>query len=164
MDEDEAYTGFWERAKEHLRFNAAPGYFGVTPLESVRPPTWSFGCTPEQADALLELVLAGTKTATSTALWDFEAEDEPVPEKGTLGIVLDGAGLPRALLLTTGIRIVPFAEVDEEHAYAEGEGDRSLGHWREVHERFFREFAAHDRGFGRDMPVVCERFEVLYQE
>ena len=50
--------------------------------------------------------------------------------------------------------MVPFDEVDEEHAYLEGEGDRSLEYWREVHERFFTEHATHDRGFATDMPVV----------
>ena len=61
--------------------------------------------------------------------------------------------------------MVPFAEVDEAHAYAEGEGDRSLEHWRSVHRRFFTEHATHDRfadgGFDEQMPVVLERFEVL---
>ena len=58
---------------------------------------------------------------------------------------------------------MPFDEVDEEHAYLEGEGDRSLEYWREVHERFFTENATHDRGFAPDMPVVLERFRVVYQ-
>jgi uncharacterized protein YhfF len=57
--------------------------------------------------------------------------------------------------------VVPFDEVDEEHARLEGEGDRSLAHWRTDHERFFSEASA--RGFEPDMPVVLERFEVIYQ-
>ena len=61
------------------------------------------------------------------------------------------------------VEVVPFDEVDEEHAYLEGEGDRSLEYWREVHERFFTEHATHDRGFATDMPIVCERFRVAYQ-
>jgi uncharacterized protein YhfF len=52
--------------------------------------------------------------------------------------------------------------VDEGHAFLEGEGDRSLGQWREVHERFFTDHADHERGFAPDMPVVLERFRVLY--
>ena len=34
---------------------------------------------------------------------------------------------------------VPFDEVSKEHAYKEGEGDRSLAYWRDVHEDFFAE-------------------------
>jgi uncharacterized protein YhfF len=161
--EDAAIGAFWEVAKHRAKLVGIPGYFGPTPVESVPPPSWAFGATPEHADGLLELVLAGTKTATSSALWDFDAENEPVPERGTLSIILDGEGRPRALIATTDVRTVPFDEVDAEHAWLEGEGDRSLEHWRDVHERFFTQHASHDHGFTRDMPVVLERFEVLYQ-
>ena len=159
----EAIEAFWALARVHARLNAAPGYFGPRPLESVTPPAWSFGGTAEQADELLALVLDGTKTATASALWDYEAEGEPLPEPGGLGIVLDGAGRPRALLETIGVRVERFDEVDEEHAFLEGEGDRSLAFWREVHERFFTEHAGHDHGFRLDMPIVLERFGVVHQ-
>ena len=127
-----------------------------------RPEAWAFGATCAQADELLELVLAGTKTATASALWDYEAEDEPLPEPGQLNIVVDGRGVPRALIRTTTVAIAAFDLVDAEHAWLEGEGDRTLKHWRHGHERFFSDFAAHNRGFARDMPVVLERFEVLH--
>ena len=64
--------------------------------------------------------------------------------------------------MTTQVDIVPFDEVSAEHAHLEGEGDRSLVTWREVHERFFTEHAVHRHGFSRDMPVVLQRFAVLY--
>ena len=162
MDDAEVRS-FWDLARFHAKLNSAPSYFGPTTLEVLPPSAWSFGATPEQADELLELVLDGTKTATASALWDYEADDEPLPEAGTLSIILDGRDHPRALIQSTAIEVVPFDEVDEEHAYLEGEGDRSLEYWREVHERFFTENASHDRGFAPDMPVVLERFSVVYQ-
>jgi uncharacterized protein YhfF len=157
----EAVEAYWNLARVRARLNAAPGYFGPGPLESVPPPAWSFGATPEQADELTDLVLDGTKTATASALWDYEAEGEPLPAPGTLGIVVDGRGAPRALVETTAVTVLPFDEVDEEHAYLEGEGDRSLARWREVHERFFTEHASHGHGFRPDMPIVLERFRVV---
>jgi uncharacterized protein YhfF len=165
QDQDEQAArveAFWRLAREHARLTTVPAYFGVTALEAVTPPAWSFGATPEQADALLALVLTGTKTATSSALWDYEAADEALPVPGTMGIILDGAGRPRALVATTAVTVVPFEEVDEEHAWLEGEGDRSLAHWRAVHERFFTEHAEHEQGFDPTMPVVLERFELLH--
>lgn len=159
---DEAVSAFWADARRRARLSQIPGYFGPNALESLQPPAWSFGATPEQADELLALVLDGTKTATASALWDYEAEGEEPPSAGVLGIVLDGSGRPRALIVTTAVEVVPFDQVSEEHAYLEGEGDRSLAHWREVHERFFTEHARHGRGFSPDMPVVLERFEVAY--
>lgn len=163
-DRDAALRDFWELARPHALRGAVPAYFGPTPLGSVPPPAWSFGAGAEQADELLALVLEGTKTATASALWDFEAEDEPLPEPGTLSIILDGSDQPRALIETTDVTIVPFDEVDAEHARLEGEGDRSLEHWRDVHQRFFTEVASHGHGFAPDMPVVCERFRVLFSD
>ena len=153
---------FWSIGRERANLNVAPGYFGPTALESVPPPSWSFGSSPEQADELLALVLSGAKTATASALWEYGEEE--IPTEGSLGIVLDGAGHPRALLVTTGVRVVPFDEVDAEHARLEGEGDGSLEQWRADHEAFFTELADSEaNAFAVDMPIVLEQFKVLYQ-
>ncbi len=151
---------FWRVAREHAQLPGVPVYTGENPARTLRPPAWGFGATPEQADELLGLVLDGTKTATAGSYADYAAEDEDLPTPGLLGIILDGAGHPRALVVTTQVRVVPFDQVDADHARDEGEGDRSLEHWRAVHERFFAEHA--EGGFRPDMPVVLERFRVLY--
>jgi uncharacterized protein YhfF len=62
------------------------------------------------------------------------------------------------------VTVVPFDQVDAGHARLEGEGDLSLAYWREVHERYFTDHATNDRGFAPEMPVVLERFRVVYQE
>jgi uncharacterized protein YhfF len=157
-----AVESFWELARFRTKLNAAPSYFGPTPLEAVPPPAWAFGASPEQADELLALVLDGTKTATAGALWDYENDEVPLPEIGSLSIIVDGRGHPRALIETTAVEVRPFAEVDAEHARLEGEGDLSLEHWRDVHRRFFAEVATHDRPVDDAMPVVLERFRVVF--
>ena len=53
--------------------------------------------------------------------------------------------------------------MDTEHARLEGERDLSLAHWREVHERCFTDIATDDHGFTPGMPIVLERFRVVYQ-
>lgn len=153
---------FWASARHQTRINPVPGYLGTYSGEALAPPAWAFGATPQQANELIALVLEGTKTATAGALWDYEHEDEQIPRVGELSILLDGAEHPRALIEVTHVDIVPFEDVDAEHANLEGEGDRSLDHWRTVHERFFTDIATHDRGFASSMPVVLERFKVLY--
>lgn len=155
---------FWELARFHAKLNAAPTYFGPTALEVVPPPAWAFGADAEQADALLQLVLAGTKTATASALRDYERDEAPLPQVGSLSIIVDGRGHPRALIETTAVEVRPFSQVDAEHARLEGEGDLSLEQWREVHGRYFAEVATHDQPIDDDMPVVLERFRVVYQE
>ena len=78
---------FWQLARFHANLNSAPTYFGPTTLEVVPPPAWAFGGSAEEADELLQLVLEGTKTATASALWDYEAEGEALPEVGSLSIL-----------------------------------------------------------------------------
>jgi uncharacterized protein YhfF len=150
---EDVLTAFWARTRA-----AHPG------LPVGMPEAWAFGATPEHADGLLELVLDGTKTATSSALWDHETTGEPVPRPGELSIILDGAGRPRAVLETTAVEILPFDGVSAEHARAEGEGDRSLATWRAIHERYWRRHAQNPRGFEPTMPVVCERFRLVHAE
>lgn len=158
---------FWELARFHAKLNAAPTYFGPTALEVVPPPAWAFGADAEQADVLLALVLDGTKTATASALRDYEAdetEEAPLPEVGSLSIIVDGRDHPRALIETTAVEVRPFGEVDAEHARLEGEGDLSLEGWRDVHRRFFAGTGADDHPVDDATPVVLERFRVVYQE
>lgn len=153
---------FWTAARHQTRTNPVPGYLGTYSGEALAPPAWAFGATPEHAEELLALVLDGTKTATAGALWDYEHENEQLPRVGDLAIILDGAEHPRALIENIQVDVVAFEDVSAEHAFLEGEGDRSLEHWRTVHEQFFTEFAVHDRGFSPSMPIVLERFRVLY--
>lgn len=143
---------FWKEARRSL---------GDAPLEP--PPAWSFGDSPELADELLALVLEGRKTATCDAVWRFEADGEPIPKPGDLSIILDGAGEPRCIIETTEIRVAPLNEVDEQFAYDEGEGDRTLAFWYAAHESYFsRTLLAIGREFSPSMRVVLERFRRRY--
>lgn len=87
--------------------------------------------------------------------WDYDLTGDPVPKVGELSIILDGAGNPRAPIETATVDIVPLDKVIEEHAFSEGEGDRTLATWREIHERYWREHSDSPRGFEWVMPVVC---------
>ncbi len=122
---------------------------------------WAYGDAP---DALAKLTLDGVKRATSSAAALYPLENEPLPQAGDYSILLDAAGNALCVLRNTRVRVLPFHEVDEHHAFLEGEGDRSLAWWRSVHERFFRqELAQHNLLFTDDIAVVCEEFEVVYQ-
>uniref|UniRef100_A0A942YDJ2 ASCH domain-containing protein n=1 Tax=Neobacillus citreus TaxID=2833578 RepID=A0A942YDJ2_9BACI len=131
-------------------------------LPEAVPLAWAFGATAEHADELLDLVLRGTKDGTASSMWDYEASGEALPEVGELSVILDGRGEPRAVIETTALRVVPFDEVDAEHARSEGEGDRTLEYWRAAHERYWREHSENPRGFAPDMPVLCERFRLVW--
>jgi uncharacterized protein YhfF len=125
---------------------------------------WAFGDSKEMADELAELVLHGSKTATASNYSLYE-ENESVPNVGLHNIILDGCGKAVAIVETTSVEIMPFDEVTEEHAYLEGEGDRTLKYWRDVHEDFFKkEFKEVNQEFHNKIPVVCERFKLLYKK
>lgn len=134
----------------------------IADLPEALPEAWPFGATAAHADELLDLVLAGTKTATASSVRDYEADGDPIPQVGELSIILDGAGTPRAVLRVTDIAIVPFNEVTAEHAYLEGESDRTLESWRDIHERYWTNYSSHALGYDEAMPIVCERFELVY--
>lgn len=154
---------FWEVARVRAGVVRFASVLGPGVPGTLVPPSWSFGDDPALADALLALVLDGTKTATSTALAEFEAGDEPLPARGDLSIVTDGAGRPGALIRTTRVETVPFDQVDAAFAAAEGEDDRSLDSWRVEHERYWRRVLEPlGAQFSPTMPVVTERFELLY--
>jgi uncharacterized protein YhfF len=124
---------------------------------------WQFGYGVEQGNRLLDCVLNGPKRATTGALWAYEAEGEPVPVPGDFSVLLDGHGAARCIIRTASVDIVPFNEVDAEFAYDEGEGDRSLEYWSSVHWTYFvRELEGLGLTAAPDIPVVCERFEVVY--
>lgn len=123
-----------------------------------------WGDGPEMADELGDLIARDIKTATCSALWEWEAEGKPVPQKGMLTIVLDGKGDPLCIVETTEVTLRKFNEVDSAFAQAEGEGDFSLEYWRQAHKRFFsRTLPKIGRDFSEDMPLVCERFELIYK-
>lgn len=139
---------FWHRARAQ-----DPG------LPEKPDDVWAFGATPAHAEELLALVLEGVKTATASSGWDY-ADPATAPQVGDVSVILDGEGMPGAVIETTDVKTVPFNDVTAAHAYAEGEGTRSLGEWREIHERFWQQHSA--RGFAPDMPVLCERFALRY--
>ena len=137
---------------------AEPGYADAPLYEA-----FCFGDSEALADELAGLVLAGTKRATASLLWAYEAEKEALPQPGKLSIMTNWAGNPLCILRTGTVEIVPFEEVSVEFARTEGEGDKSLAYWREAHWAFFsRECANIGRQPEPRMLVVCETFSVVY--
>jgi len=124
----------------------------------------AWGDSPEMAAELGDLIARGIKTATCSALWDWEAEGKPIPIEGLITVVLDGHGNPLCIVETTKVTIRKYNEVDDEFAQAEGEGDFSLDYWRQAHRNFFsRTLPKIGREFSEDMPLVCERFQLIYK-
>lgn len=118
-------------------------------------------------DKLLAAICSGKKTATSSLLVEYRADDEPLPVVGEQEVLISSAGLPVAITETTDVRVVRLDEVDLDHALDEGEGFRDVAEWRKAHERFWTsdEVRAEldDPDFVLDdaTPVVLQRFAVV---
>lgn len=125
------------------------------PAAYAAAPQWAFGDNPELADELLALVLNGRKRATCSSLVSCQADI--MPTVGDVSVILDGRGRPTCVIRTTEVRIVAFDQVDEDFMRAEGEGDLSAQYWREGHQTYFEREGV----FAPDMPLVCERFELV---
>ncbi len=127
------------------------------------PSVERFGDHPELTDALLALVLDGTKRATAGLVAEFAAEGQPLPRVGSHWIACDSTGAPRVILRSTELRVGPFASVDAAFAYDEGEDDRSIESWRDNHSRYWRRVAS-SLGFEwtEQHEIVFERFDVAW--
>lgn len=128
-----------------------------------RYSAWHFCDNQRCADELLQLVLNGEKVATSSALWIYKLSGEKPPSQGDISIITNWNGDAKCIIITTDISIIPFAEVDEEFAKQEGEGDKSLEYWRNVHWDYFaKELSRYDYVPHARMPIVCEKFNVVF--
>lgn len=121
---------------------------------------WSFDESIEEE--LLYLISHGIKTATSSLYKFYEMENEDLPKVGNLSIITNSKGEYQVLIKTIRVEVVQFKEVSSEHAYKEGEGNRTLEYWKKVHIDFFNnELKEIDELLKDDDLVVLEEFKVL---
>lgn len=130
-----------------------------THLKKYKFEAWSFGNTKEMADDLGSLVLMGKKTATCSLLRAYEGYEDEIPRAGVYSVLCNGDERPIAIIQVTHTWICKYSEVTDQHAYEEGEGDRSLNYWKKVHQEFFSSYP----GFHEEDELLCERFKVIKQ-
>jgi uncharacterized protein YhfF len=150
---DKRITDFWTRACAAVPSMPPGAAYQV----------WHFGDGAALAQELAELVLRGPKRATAGLLWEAESDPNAMPMLGGYSVVTDGGGAPLMVLRTAQVEIRPFAAVDADFAAAEGEGDGSLEYWRAAHWDYFsRRCEVLGRPASEDMPVILERFDLVY--
>lgn len=114
--------------------------------------TFRFGDSPELADRLAALVVAGVKTGTCSAA--LHGPDSGVGERQ---VCLNGAGKPVCEIETVSIECLPFEAVTSDMAALEGEGDLSYRYWREAHIAYYKR----EGTWQPDMDVIFEVFRVI---
>ena len=153
MNESNSARKFWQEfCAENPTVNSDETY-----------QVWYFGNSSEMARELAALVLHGRKTATASLAEVNKLKPEAAPVDEGYSVFTDYEGNPQGVIQTTEIRHLPFAEVDAQFASDEGEGDRTLRYWREVHRIYFTKEAAElNIEFNEKSLVACERFKLLY--
>jgi uncharacterized protein YhfF len=101
-------------------------------VEAVR-----FAFSGPERDRLVEAVLKGEKTASSSLLAEWLLDDQELPTVGDRREVLDSDDNPVAVIETTAVDVIRLGDVDLALAHEEGEGFDSVAAWRQVHERFW---------------------------
>ena len=135
-------------------------YKQITPSIGDEIDAWAFG---EEPDLLADLVLSGEKTATASAYDLYALEGESLPQEGTFDVILDSQNQTVCIVEITRVSVQPFNQVSAQHAFKEGEGDKSLTYWRQVHEDFFTDCLG-EAGltFTPESKVVLEEFRKVY--
>ncbi|MFC6163575.1 ASCH domain-containing protein [Lactiplantibacillus dongliensis] len=119
---------------------------------------------PEQVQAATDAILAGQKTATTTPLDSYTAEQVAIPQVGDYNILFNGDLKPVAVLKTVVSELIPFYRISAEHAYHEGDGDGSIGDWRKLKTaEFTPALEEHGHHLNPDTPMVSEVFKVVFR-
>jgi uncharacterized protein YhfF len=123
---------------------------GLRPLE--------FGDPGELRSKLVDLVINGNKRATAGALdWDY-GPAEPIETVGEKFAVVDNENQQVATIKVTRVEICRFADVPDEFALAEAEGDLTGDDFRESHFNFWT-----DCGYkiDDDSKIVLAYFDLI---
>jgi trigger factor len=108
------------------------------------------GMLPEFEAAAIGMKAGETKSFDLTFPEDYRSKDV-AGKKVNFSITLNR------------VEAAKLPEVDAEFAREEGEGDLSLRYWREAHRNFFsRLLPKIGKEFSEEMPLVCERFRLIY--
>jgi uncharacterized protein YhfF len=100
--------------------------------------TIEFGNPGESRAKILSFLLDGNKRATAGTLeWDYIAENEPIETVGEKLAVLDNHNQHIATIQVNRVEVKRFADVPDEFALAEAEGDLSGDDFRESHFAFW---------------------------
>ena len=143
--------------KQFLKYH--PEYTGTE-----IPQSFYFCDNEKDANECADLVVQSVKRATSTSLRYFEKQKERFPKVEDLYIITDWFGNPKAVVEVKKVEILRFEEITSEHAYIEGEGDKSLDYWRRVHwEYYTREMKQWNEQPTEQMLIVYEQFDRIWK-
>ena len=100
-------------------------------------PKDEFAFPGPERDRLVEAILDGRKTATTSLMAEFIHDHEPLPSSGRRTILVNSDNQPVAVFRYASVSVIRLGVVTWQHVLNEGEGYKSLAEWREAHESFW---------------------------
>lgn len=130
-----------------------------TNVESLRMRR--IGRTAELCERLNGYVLARQKTGVFSQLEDFPGGR--LPEAGDYAVLVNFSDEPRGLIRYDECTVLPFHAVGAEHVAVETAALRDVAAWRRFHRNYWEPvLVARGEAYSEDMPIVFQRFTVLY--
>ncbi len=127
------------------------------------PKVLKFWDTEAQANTAVSLVKEGKKKAASHSLLGLQHRKESLPKIGDFMVLTDWEDRAQCIVRTTSVKLKPFFSVAADYVRLEGEGDKSLEHWKKTHWDYFtRELETFERFPKESMIVVCQTFEKVF--
>lgn len=121
--------------------------------------------TQAAADTAADLACREIKRARAFSLKGMQSRFESLPKIGDFYVLTDWEGTAKCIIRTTSVKLLPFFAVREDHARLEGEGDKSLAHWKKFHwEQLQRELSALGSTPSESTIMVFEAFELQFKK
>jgi len=117
-----------------------------------------FGTPGPSREKLVHFILHGKKRATAGLADDYAKEGEPIEHVGELLAMVDNSGAHVGTLKVTRVEVVRFADVPDEFALAEAEGDLNAADFRASHLEYWTNVGEH---VDDDTLVVTVYFDLL---
>ncbi|MDA3025759.1 MAG: ASCH domain-containing protein [Actinomycetota bacterium] len=117
-----------------------------------------FGTPGPSRENLVNLILHGNKRATAGLRREYVIEGEQVEHVGELLAMVDNDGRHVGTLRVTRAEVLRFADVPDEFALAEAEGDLDAADFRASHLDYWTKAGEH---VDDDTPIVTLYFELL---
>ena len=116
-------------------------YKKINPSIGDEIDAWAFGV---EADLFGRFGFKRRKTATAQPMIFIQLITNPSTRRD-LWYHLDSQDRAVCIVEITKVSVQPFHQVSADHAFKEGEGDKSLAYWRQVHGGLFRRVAERSR-------------------
>ena len=125
----------------------------------------SIGIDEETTILIIDFIKEGEKVGTFSLPWLMESEKIPASHTGQPIILLSYDGKPEIVVQITDIEETTFGEIDYDVTKIDGPPVRDPEVWIPLHREYWNNILKpYGRSCTDDMPVIVERFKLVYSE